>query len=62
MSKFIDQTGLARVLANLKASFATKTDATQSAAGLMSADDKTKLDGIEALTDAEVLAILEATA
>lgn len=68
--KYIDQTGLARILTNLKANFATKSIATTSADGLMSAADKTKLDGlssgggggsVEALTDAEVLAILEAS-
>ena len=52
--KYIDQTGLARILTNLKANFATKSAATTSADGLMSAADKTKLDGLSAASNAVV--------
>lgn len=44
----MDETGLAYLWNKLKAKFATKDAATQSAAGLMSAADKKKLDGIAA--------------
>ena len=56
--KGINDTGLARLIANIKANFATKDSATQNAAGLMSAADKQKLDAFVTLTDAEVTAIL----
>ncbi len=56
--KGINDTGLARLIANIKTNFATKDSATQNTAGLMSAADKQKLDAFVTLTDAEVTAIL----
>lgn len=46
MSKFVDSAGVTKLAALANNKFATKSAATTSAAGLMSAADKTKLDGI----------------
>ena len=48
MSKYMDENGLATLWAKIKASFATKSAATTSTAGLMSAIDKARLDGLVA--------------
>lgn len=46
MAKYLNDTGIAYFWGKITARFASKDNATQSAAGLMSATDKAKLDGI----------------
>lgn len=49
MATRLDLSGLSYFWAKIKATFATKDVASSSAAGLMSAADKSKLDGLDTL-------------